>query len=215
MSTIFVRFGWQVIACCRNPGKAEALTNIQAASEGRVKIHQLDVTDDSQIESLRSELDGRAIDILCNNAGSAGPAEQDFGFLDETSWLETFRVNTIAPYKMIRSLLNNVLLGRRRVIATIGSQMGSLDENNSGGYYAYRSSKSAVHMIMKNLSIDLREKGIVSVAFHPGWVRTDMGGSEAPLSPSQSAEGLFKTLLALDPSNNGSFLDYQGRPHSW
>lgn len=215
LTRVFAVYGWQVIACCRKPESAEALAAVQAASEGRVKIHRLDVTDDSQIEALRQELDGTAIDILCNNAGVLGPTEQGYGLLDETTWLQTFRVNTIAPYKMVRALLDNVLLGRRRLIVSMGSQMGSIGDNDSGGYYVYRTAKAAVHMVMKNLSVDLRSKGITAVAFHPGWVRTEMGGSQALLSPEQSAEGLYKTMLSLTPANTGQFLDYLGSSHPW
>jgi NAD(P)-dependent dehydrogenase (short-subunit alcohol dehydrogenase family) len=215
LSTVFARNGWQVIACCRKPERATALSALRAASEGRLKIHQLEVTDDSQLERLRKELEGIAIDVLVNNAGIKGPDRQDFGFLDESWWIETFRVNTIAPYKISRALLDNVLLSRRRVIASITSQMGSLGDNHSGGSYVYRTTKAAMNMVMKSLSIDLQEKGVTAVAFHPGWVRTDMGGPEAPLSPEQSAEGLFKTLLSLNPGNNGQFLIYLGEPLPW
>lgn len=215
LSTVFARYGWQVIACCRHPEKAIALSGLQAASEGRLKIHQLEVTDDLQIERLRRELNGTIIDILVNNAGVPGPDEQKFGFLDETAWIETFRVNTIAPYKIIRALLDHVLLGHRRVIATVGSHMGSLGDNDSGGDYVYRTTKAAVHMVMKNLSIDLREKGVTAVALHPGWVRTSMGGPQAPLSPEKSADGLLRTLLSLNLANNGQLLDYQGGLLPW
>jgi NAD(P)-dependent dehydrogenase (short-subunit alcohol dehydrogenase family) len=215
LSSVFAQYGWQVLACCRKPEKAKALSAIEAASEGRVKIHQLDVTDDRRIEALRRELEGITIDILCNNAGVGGPDNQGFGFLDESAWLETLRVNTIAPYKIIRALLDNVLTGGRRLIASIGSQMGSFGLNDSGGYYVYRTAKAGVHMVMKSLSIDLRGKGVTAVAFHPGWVRTDMGGPSAILSPEESAEGLFKTMLALTPANNGQLLNYRGEILPW
>jgi len=215
LSRVFADKGWRVIACCRQPEQADALAAIRPKGEGEVSLHRLDVTDDEQIESLRHELHGVPIDILLNNAGVSGPEEQGFGFLDEAGWLETFRVNAIAPYKLAKALLDNVRLGRRRVIASMGSIMGSLEDNNGGGYYVYRTAKAGVHMVMKNLSVDLRSVGIIAVALHPGWVRTDMGGSEAPLSPEQSAEGLFQTLLSLEPGQSGSFLDYLGASLSW
>ncbi|MEJ2690064.1 MAG: SDR family oxidoreductase [Deltaproteobacteria bacterium] len=215
LSRVFAQYGWQVLACCRKPEKAKALSALEAASEGKVKIHRLDVTDDRQIEALRRDLAGITIDILCNNAGVGGPDNDRFGFLDEAAWLETLRVNTIAPYKIVRALLDNVLLGRRRLIASLGSQMGSFGLNESGGYSVYRTSKAGVHMVMKSLSIDLREKGVTAVAFHPGWVRTDMGGPSATLSPEESAEGLFKTMLALTPANSGHLINYNGEQLPW
>lgn len=215
LSRTFARDGWQVLACCRNPDKAMALAELRDSSEGRVTIHQLDVTDDSQVDALRRQLKGHAIDILCNNAGIFGPEEQQLGFLDEAGWLETFRVNTIAPYKTVRALLDNVLLGRRRVIVSISSEMGSIGNNDSGGYYVYRTAKAGVCMVMKSLSADLQGKGVTAVALHPGWVRTDMGGKQAPLSPDKSAEGLLKTMLSLSAANNGQFLDYRGELLPW
>lgn len=215
LSRVFAENGWQVIACCRNPDQAQALKAIRAASEERVKIFRLDVTADDQIAELREALADSAVDILVNNAGIPGPDEQDFGPLDEMAWLETFRVNTIAPYKLAVALLDCVVRSRRRVIATIGSVMGSLAENDSGGYYAYRSAKAAVNMVMKSLSRDLQGKGVTAVTLHPGWVRTRLGGPSAPLSPGESAEGLYRTLLALTPEDNGRFLDYRGEELPW
>lgn len=214
LSTAFARHGWQVIACCRNPDHADSLAELKATEAG-VTIQQLDVTNDDHIDRLRAELAGTTIDILCNNAGFFGPPQQQFGLLDEAVWLETFRVNTIAPYKIIRALLDNIMLGQRRVVASIGSQMGSLADNSTGDYYVYRTSKAAVHMVMRNVSIDLGKRGVVAVALHPGWVRTAMGGPEAPLSTEQSAAGLFDTLVSLGPGHNGHLLDYLGNTLPW
>ncbi len=215
LSRDFAENGWRVIACCRNPDQALALEAIRAAAEGRVMIHRLDVTEDDQIEKLRRELSDTAIDILLNNAGIRGPEHQDFGILDEMVWLETFRVNTIAPYKLAVALLDCVARSRRRVIATVGSKMGSLADNDSGGYYAYRTAKAAVHMVMKSLSHDLQGQGVTAVTLHPGWVRTDLGGANAPLSARESAAGIYRTLLALKQEDNGRFLDYRGKEMAW
>lgn len=215
LARIFTQYDWDVIATCRRPEEAVALKSIQAASEGRLKIEKLDVTSDEEIRDLADLLAAKDIDILLNNAGIMGPEEQGFGFLDEEAWLETFRVNTIGPYKMVRAFLDNVARSQRRIIATITSQMGSVENNSSGDYYAYRTSKSGANMIMKNLSHDLHGKRITCVALHPGWVRTRLGGGQAPLSPAASAAGVFKTLTALSEEQNGSFLDYEGRSLPW
>lgn len=215
LARVFTQHDWEVLACCRKPAEAEALSAIQAASEGRMKIHELDVTDDEGIAALAASVRGKAIDVLFNNAGILGPLEQQFGKLDEKSWLEAFRVNTIAPYKMTLAFLDNILLGKRRIIATIGSIMGSISGNAGGDYYVYRTTKAAVHMLMKNLSLDLHGKEVTAVSFHPGWVRTRMGGPQATLSPAESAEGIFTTISSLDPAKNGAFIDYQGNELQW
>lgn len=215
LSRIFVQAGWQVIACCRNPAAALRLGTMRDASPELLEIHQLDVTNDQQISELAAELAGRSVDILLNNAGILGPLAQQFGPQDEELWLRTFRVNTIAPYKMTVALLDQLARSSRRLIATIGSEMGSLAENSSGGYYVYRSAKAGVHMVMRSLALDLAPRGITAIILHPGWVRTDLGGPEAPVTPADSAAGLFKTMLALEPADSGRFLDYQGKDVAW
>jgi NAD(P)-dependent dehydrogenase (short-subunit alcohol dehydrogenase family) len=215
LARVFSQNDWEVIATCREPAGASDLKGIQAASEGRLTIRKLDVIRDKDIAALAEELAGKPLDILLNNAGILGPKQQEFGRLDEGAWLETFAVNSLGPYRMARALVDNVAGSKRRIIATITSEMGSTAGNSSGGYYVYRSSKAAANMIMKNLSLDLRREGITCVALHPGWVRTRMGGSSAPLSPEGSAEGLFQVLTSLDREQNGTFLDYRGKEILW
>lgn len=215
LARIFSQYDWDVIATCRKPDEALALKGIQAATEGRLKIKQLDIANDGEISDLAAELASKDLDILINNAGILGPEEQEFGLLDEELWLEAFKVNAIGPYKIARAFLDHVARGRKRIIATITSEMGSVTNNSSGDYYAYRSSKAAANMIVKNMSLDLRRQGITCVALHPGWVKTRLGGNQAPLSPEESAEGLFRILSSLTEEQNGAFLDYEGRNIPW
>ena len=93
--------------------------------------------------------------------------------------------------------------------------MGSLDDNTSGGSYIYRSSKSAVNMVMKSLSIDLKPAGIAVVTLHPGWVQTDMGGSSALINTQTSVTGLRKVIANLNLSNTGKFIAYDGKEIAW
>lgn len=210
----FTAANWHVLACCRNPQQAGELQSLAAAG-GNVSVHRLDVADGRQIAALAATLGDTPIDILFNNAGIKGPEPQSFGDIEVDGWLETFRVNTIAPLKLAEALVENVAASERRVIATMGSVMGSIAENTTGGYYAYRSSKAAVHMVMKGLAMDLAGRGITSVVFHPGWVHTSMGGEEAPLSPEASAAGLTRVLLGLSSADNGCFYDYLGAQRPW
>ena len=207
--------GARVHACCRNPEQAGALKALEVESSGRVTVHSLDVGRDEDIRRLVEALRGEAIDILLNNAGIHGPAQQGFGTIDEAGWMETFRINVVAPYKMAVAFAERVAASRRKVIATMGSLMGSVAENSSGGMYPYRSSKSAVHMVMKSLAIDLRSRGIIAVALHPGWVRTDMGGPQAPLTAAESVAGLRRVLSSLTLEDSGKLWDYQQRVLPW
>ena len=211
----FAGRGWVVIACCRRPEKARELQEAAAGADGRIRIERLDVTDPGQALDLAARLREEAIDILFNNAGVAGPGDQDFGQLDEAAWIEAFRINTVAPLRMAEAFVQQVARSGRRIIASMGSVMGSVAENTEGGYYVYRTTKAAVHMLMRNLAMDLRGREIVAVVFHPGWVKTEMGGAGAPLSPAESAAGLYRVLTGLDREDSGKFLDYRGRELPW
>jgi NAD(P)-dependent dehydrogenase (short-subunit alcohol dehydrogenase family) len=101
------------------------------------------------------------------------------------------------------------------VIATISSRMGSISDDSSGGAYAYRSSKAAANMVVKNMAVDLRGRGITVIALNPGWVRTDMGSQRAPLSPAQSVEGMRKVLESVTLNDSGKFFSHDGTEVPW
>jgi len=206
---------WRVFACCRDPGRSEALARLASTSSGRLTVHKLDVASAQDVESLASTLVGQPLDLLVNNAGVAGAVGEGLAGLDEQAWLDVLRVNTIAPARIAAALLDHIARGRRKVIATISSRMGSISDDSSGGYYAYRSSKAAVNMVMKNLAVDLRGRGITVVALNPGWVRTDMGSQRAPLSPEESVSGLRKVLASVTLKDSGKFLSHDGTEVPW
>ena len=214
LARAFARQSWRVFATCRDPDEAAELRELDR-EHALVSIHQLDVRSAEQRARLAHELKDLPVDILFNNAGVFGPEQQAFGEIDVHDWLETLEVNTIVPFLMAHQFLENVTRSNRRIIASVGSLMGSLADNTSGGYYAYRTSKAGVHMVMRGLAADLASRGVISVAFHPGWVRTRMGGSQAPVSPEESAAGLQKVLLGLGPGDTGKFFDYTGRERPW
>lgn len=210
----FAEQNWNVIACCRKPENAGELRQL-AFEQKTVSVRKLDVTDSGQIAALADGLSDVPIDILFNNAGIRVRAGQAFGETDKEDWLEAFQVNTIAPLKMAEAFVEQVAASERRIIAIVGSIMGSISENTSGGSYAYRTSKAAVHMVTKSLAIDLADRDIITVVFHPGWVRTHMGGDNAPVSPAESAAGLARVLLGLSPKDSGRFYDYLGEERPW
>jgi len=215
LSHQFAKHGWTVLACCRRPEAATELIELARTPDRQVRILRLEVTDSRQREQLAAELRGMPIDILLNNAGVGGTDHQELGDVDEEAWIEAFRVNTIGPFRMAETFTHQVAMSDRRIIATIGSQMGSLRDNTSGGYYIYRSAKAAVHMVMRSLAVDLRRHGIICVLFHPGWVKTAMGGKDAPLRPEESAADLYELLLAITPEDSGRFLNHDGREIPW
>jgi len=208
--------GWRVFACCRYPDRAEELTGLARASDGRLSLHPLDVSREPTISVLAEGLRGKAIDVLLNNAGIYGDENHDdFGKIDYERWAETFRVNVMGAMKVTEAFIDNVASSEKKVLAFMSSLMGSISDNGSGGSYLYRSSKAALNAIVKSLSIDLKDRGVKTVVLHPGWVRTEMGGENAPLLPPESIAGMRRVLDGLEAKDSGRFLSYAGAELPW
>lgn len=208
--------GWRVHVCCRNPANADELKKLASQHDGRVQIHSLEVTDLAQIGQLAKTLANETIDLLINNAGYYPKSDrQGFGHADCDEWTQAFKVNAMAPLKMAEAFVPQVAHSRLKIIATLSSKMGSLEDNTSGGAYQYRSSKAAANMVIKSLSLDLRHNGITAVVFHPGWVQTDMGGPNALITVEQSVTGLRKVIGKLALVDSGKFFAYDGQEIPW
>ena len=207
--------GWDVLACCRNPQQAEKLLSMAQLSNGRVSVYLADMSELATLQALAYELRHEAIDMLINNAGVYGSDKNSFGKVDALDWVETFKVNTIAPMKMSELFVEQLALGQLKTIACLSSKMGSMEDNTSGGSYIYRSSKAALNAVVKSLSHDLADKGLKCVALHPGWVKTDMGGSNAEISTKESVAQMFDTLLNLKAEDSGRFIDIDGTDIPW
>jgi NAD(P)-dependent dehydrogenase (short-subunit alcohol dehydrogenase family) len=197
--------GWDVVGTAREPAKATELAKLGA------EVVPLEVADDASIAALRERLKGRKFDILMNNAG-INARSQDFGSFQSDEWMRLFRVNTVAPVKMLEAFADS--LTGKKIAAFISSMMGSIT-NAEGGAYFYRSSKAALNSAVKNLSIELAPRGITCIMLHPGWVQTDMGGKEAAVTPKDSVNGLKAVLDKADASTNGKFINFDGTEWPW
>ncbi len=207
--------GWNVLACCRRPQAAKNLEALAVRQPG-ISLHALDVADHRQIERLAGELGGRAIDVLLNNAGVYGDSKPNaFGSIDYDRWLEVFRINTLAPVKLAETLLPHIMRSQRKLIVAITSLMGSMTDNSSGGAILYRSSKAALNAAMKSLAIDLRGRGVGVLILHPGWVKTDMGGTNAPTSPEESIAGMRRVIDQFTLEASGRFFNFKGQEQPW
>lgn len=201
--------GWQVIATARAPEAADELK----AVPGDIRLEALDMRDFDAVEHFEGRLGDTALDVLIANAGTWGP-EQIESAADAEAWIEAFAVNSIAPVLLAQALTGHVEAARGKLIA-ITSKMGSIDDNGSGGSIAYRSSKAALNAAWKSLAIDVRPRGLVAAVVHPGWVRTRMGGSSAPLTPEQSVAGIRRVIAGLTPAQSGGFFNFDGSPIAW
>lgn len=201
--------GWRVLATCRNPAAA---TELKAVA-GDVAVHGLDVDDPSSLEVLATALDGEPVDVLFNNAGINRRAPS-IDAIDYAAWAETMETNVFGPIRVAAALKDNVAVSGRKVMAFVSSKMGSIAENG-GGSIVYRTSKTALNMAVSCLAKELGDRGVIAVLFHPGHVRTDMGGPTAPVTPAESAAGMRRVTAGLTAKDNGTFRNFDGATLPW
>jgi NAD(P)-dependent dehydrogenase (short-subunit alcohol dehydrogenase family) len=174
----------------------------------------MDMRDLAQISRFARQLKAKPIDLLFCNAGISGKRGMAVGSFDFDSWEEVLRVNLLGPAALAEALVDNVASSERRTIALMSSRLGSISES-SGMTLPYATSKAALNMLAKGLAATLASRGIIVVALSPGWVRTDMGGSSAPLTPEVSVRGLRKVISRLGKEDSGKFLSYDGPEIPW
>ena len=207
--------GWEVFAACRNPAEAEQLQDLSRKADGRVSMLAMDVTNRESIRNASIQLKDAAIDVLINNAGIGGPRGQTTGNVDYAAWDHVLDVNTIGPLRVLEAFTEQLARSERKLVVTISSGMASIADNTSGGSIPYRSSKAAVNMVMRSAAIDLAPRHITCVLLSPGWVKTDMGGPSARLTPHQSVKAMRSLIERLGPTDSGKFLHYDGREYPW
>ncbi len=210
----YLNESWDVHACCRKPKKAKELNEL-ADKNNTLTIHELEVTKEKQMDALKKALKDKPVDILINNAGVHALGASQFGKTDDEAWEEAVAVNLIAPMKMMEHFVENIAMSDKKLIASMSSKMGSMNDNGSGGAYAYRATKAALNAVMVSAAHDLRHLDITALILHPGWVRTDMGGPHGETSVEQSGEMLRKILDECDITDSGKFFDIDGTVIPW
>lgn len=207
----FAGEGWDVIATVRDPAKGAAVARLGKS----VEIHLLDVADRAAVARLARDLKGRPIDVLVCNAGIYGPRGANFGTTDYAIWDELMKINVMAPMALVEALADNVAVSKLKRIVMMSSGMGSIGDNNSGGAHMYRTSKAALNALAKGLAADLADRGITVITVSPGWVKTDMGGVGAPLTPKASIDGLRSVIKNVTLFDSGKFFSYDGTELPW
>lgn len=198
--------GWRVIATVRDPLAGKAV------SDAGAEVYVADVSDPGSIERLKGALSGIALDVVLNNAGVYGE-NQSFGTVDPQGFLRVMTTNVLGPLKMAEAFADQ--LTGPKIIASVSSMMGSIAENTSGNFYAYRASKAALNMVMKTMALDLKDRGVTAIALSPGWVRTDMGGPNAPLDAPTAIAGMRAVLDRVSLADSGKFFHFDGRELPW
>ncbi len=211
----YAQKGWIVHACCRDISGATELASL-SSDYPSMQLHRLDVLDRDGIDALATELADVSLDVLIANAGIYGDSrEHGFGNLDYDVWLKTLETNVVGTIKIAEAFTPHLRCGTKPVIAALSSQMGSIADNGGGGSILYRSSKAALNAAMKSLAIDLQDAGIGVLIFHPGWVKTDMGGQNALIDVETSVTGMAQQIKQFTMSKTGHFIKYDGSELPW
>ncbi|MFT7698912.1 MAG: NAD(P)-dependent dehydrogenase (short-subunit alcohol dehydrogenase family) [Candidatus Krumholzibacteriia bacterium] len=200
--------GAQVIGTARKPEAAEELRKIG------VRVEQLDVADAASVAALAERLGDMKIDVLMNNAGIMPQRVQPSG-VDLELMERVLAVNTTGPLRVSLALMPAMRRGEGKMIMNMSSGLGSITNNTNGAFADYRASKAALNMISRSQAAELAPEGFIVVSMSPGWVRTDMGGDQANLSPAESVEGILRTLAGLEASQSGGYFNHDGSELPW
>ena len=214
LATVYAERGDTVYACCRAPSKAVEL--LALAKKHAVTVVTLDVGDDKSVATLAKRLESSVVDTLINNAGVSGgpPEEQTATNMDFAAWADAFNINALGPVRVMQALLPALKRSRSAKVMSVTSQLGaiSLDMAFALGYSA---SKAALNKFMRLAASELKSHGVAVGVIHPGWVKTDMGGPGASITPSESAAGIANVIDQLSLQNTGGFWKWNGSRHDW
>ncbi|MCF7201970.1 SDR family oxidoreductase [Pseudomonas oligotrophica] len=201
--------GWQVIATVRDPARAEALRAL-----GNVRIEALEMDDAASLERLAERLAGTRLDVLYVNAGIAGPQDKPATAASQAEVGELFFTNAVAPVRLAERLLP-LVDPARGVIVFMSSILGSVETGPGMGMALYGASKAALNHLTRTFVAGLGETGLTVLSMHPGWVKTDMGGDEAPLDVATSARGMVEQVTRAIGQGGHRYVDFQGQGLAW
>jgi len=200
--------GARVIGTHRKPQDAPRLRALG------VRPLALDVLDAGALAGLGAQLEGEALDLAIVNAGVYGPRTSGLAAPSPAEFDAVMRTNVLAPMHLVARLGPQLAVTRGK-LAVISSKMGSVSLMSNAGGWLYRASKAALNSVLRAASFELGPQGVVCMAFHPGWVRTDMGGPDADLDVKDAVASLRRVIAAANASHNGKFLNYSGEQLAW
>lgn len=234
----YAALGWRVIATCRTPGKADDLAAV-ATKYPNVTIGKLDIADHAAVDAIAERYSDLPIDVLLNNAALLGPRDdQALENLDYELFRRILEVNTIGTMKVTEAFTPHVVASEQKKIITLGSAAGSTQMiNPPPDFYAYRASKSALHLLMKNVSLELAERGVLVGLINPGLVDTRgfakigpddpvpedfaevvrliRSGALQLTSPEDAVGQMINLIENLTPEQSGVFLNADGQVLPW
>ncbi len=217
----------RLFATCRRPDEAHELADLADAYPDTIDLFALDVADPDAIDAAAERVreQAGALGLLVNNAGINGGGTGDrFGSVDQETMMDVLRVNTAGPHLLTQAVADLLRVGGMddsstvvdgSVVVNVTSQLGSIANTSGGSWHSYKASKAALNMCTRLQAGALSGDGVIVVSMHPGWVRTDMGGSNARLSTENSVAGMLDVITDLTPDDSGRFLTYDGRELPW
>ncbi|XP_044734291.1 C-factor [Chrysoperla carnea] len=214
----------QLIATCRNINKAEELRKLQEANSN-VHILELDLNKFENYQDFSKNVErivqDKGLNVLINNAGISTKFTR-LNLVKVDQLVDSLTTNTVAPIILTKTLLPLLQkaakidpANNKSKIINMSSILGSISLNDAGGFYPYRCAKTALNAATKSMSVDLKSDGIIAVSLHPGWVKTDMGGKNAPLEVDTSAQGIINIMETITEKDSGKFLQYDGKTLAW
>jgi len=205
----FLRRGHHVIGTVRDEAGGSSLHALDGDAGGRLRVETVDITDAEQVAALRKRLDGTRLDIAMVNAGVGGTGATDY----EQAFFRIMTTNVLGAMTCVRAVAD--LMADDGALAAMSSALGSIEANTSGGYEPYRSSKAALNQSLRSFAAEHADAPWSLTAVHPGWVRTDMGGPQAPLDVETSTRGIADVLESRRGPRGCAFIDYRGQTIPW
>ena len=202
------RDGWLTLGTCRSPEQDALLTSVGATAL------RLDVNDENGFANLAKALDSRSIDVCIYNAGVIGPREPNVIAPEANEFDAVMHANVLGALRAI-PVVAPALAKAKGTFAFVSSRMGSIGLMSGSGSVTYRASKAALNAVVKAAALEWGPQGVTCLTFHPGWVKTDMGGAGADIEPSVSITGVRKVIANATPELNGRFFDYTGKELAW
>jgi NAD(P)-dependent dehydrogenase (short-subunit alcohol dehydrogenase family) len=214
LTKILLANGETVIAACRTPEESSELKKLTLRHPEAIDLVQCDVDCEEEVVEAAAVSRKRRekLDVIINNAGIM-PERGDESILkiDLDLVRQAFDTNTLGSARVIRAFYPMLARCERPRILNVSSGLGSVSTKDDHGYFAYSISKAALNMLTRMIAHEFGPSGVTAVAISPGWVKTDMGGEEAQLSPEESAQSLAEAIKTIGPELNGQFLDRNGR----
>ena len=208
----YIAAGDRVFALVRAPASATPLQALAAASDGKLTVHGCDVSDTASVQAGVASIHATEIDVLLNVAGVIGTAAPELESTDWATFDAALDVLIKGPLRMLNAALPRLHAGAK--IINITSQIAA-STWPYGGLYAYAAGKAGLNRMMRSVATDLKDRGIIVGLIHPGWVKTDMGGPDAEITPEESATGIRKLTAEWTLDKTGDFYSWNGQPHAW